>query len=261
MSFIGKVSKRCSLNSLHKFSHSSSSVGSSKGQGVTCWPLPSHTWPQLRMESRPTSSAVVSACSISKAEIFGLTRFAFSLLKQYTTSCLPLDGSPQLQNRWGQGHLITLVQLHSRPSQDLPDLWKASSNIFAHRLAKSCLGASGLPCGGETSSESSLCPSSHPPHPADFRSPVHLRGRHFCLLQGLHCLHCHAWTPLMTELDLLTEKVGPAGTMGKTFQFSPPMARRTHDEVGCPMSWGWTGAREEVQSCRPGFHGGLAAGR
>lgn len=174
------------------------------------------------MESRPTSSAVVSACSISKAKISGLTRFAFSLLKQYTTSCLPLDGSPQLQNRWGQGHLITLVQLHSRPSQGLPDLWKASSNIFAHRLPKSCLGASGLPCRGETSSESSLCPSSHPPHPADFRSPVHLRGRHFCLLQGLHCLHCHAWAPLMTELDLLTEKVGPAGTMGKTFHFSPP---------------------------------------
>ena len=26
----------------------------------------------------------------------------------------------------------------------------------------------------------------------------------------------------MRELDLLTEKVGPAGTMGKTLQFSPP---------------------------------------
>lgn len=148
------------------------------------------------MEISPTSSAVVNACFITKAEISGLTRFAFSLLKQYTTSCLPLDGSPQLQNRWGQGHLITLVQLHSRPSQGLPDLWKASSSIFAHRLPESCLGASGLPCGRETSSESSLwllpCPSSQPPHPADFRSPVHLRGRHLCLLQGLHCLHCHA---------------------------------------------------------------------
>lgn len=79
---------------------------------------------------------------------------------------------------------------------------------------------------------------------------MHLRGRHLCLLQGLHCLHGHAWAPLMRVLDLLTEKVGPAGTMGKTLQFGPPDGKE--DSWGGWLSHEWRVSGSKGGGCKAG---------